>query len=56
MCVQLTAADAFLREFKVWVPADCTAAETPKAKEQALRYMADVLKCQTHPSSATAPT
>lgn len=26
MCVQLTAGDAFLREFAVWVPADCTAA------------------------------
>ena len=28
MCVQLTAADAFLREYKGWVPAACTAAET----------------------------
>ena len=33
ICVQLTAADAFLRGFeKVWVPPDCTAAETAKAK------------------------
>jgi nicotinamidase-related amidase len=55
MCVQLTAADAFLREFKVWVPADCTAAETPQAKDQALRYMADVLKCDTRPSGAAPP-
>ena len=28
MCVQLTAGDAFLREFATWVPADCTAAES----------------------------
>jgi nicotinamidase-related amidase len=55
MCVQLTAADAFLREFKVWVPADCTAAETQAAKDQALRYMADVLKCETHPADGTGP-
>jgi nicotinamidase-related amidase len=55
MCVQLTAADAFLREFKVWVPADCTAAETQAAKDQALRYMADVLKCETHPAGGTGP-
>jgi nicotinamidase-related amidase len=55
MCVQLTAADAFLREFKVWVPADCTAAETPGAKDRALRYMADVLKCDTHPAGAATP-
>src|SRR6476661_6855956 len=39
MCVQLTAADAFLREYKVWVPADCTAAESPQAKAAALAYM-----------------
>lgn len=52
MCVQLTAADAFLREYPVWVPADCTAAETAKAKATALEYMADVLKCQVHASTA----
>jgi nicotinamidase-related amidase len=45
MCVQLTAADAFLRGYEVWVPADCTAAETPQAKAAALKYMANVLKC-----------
>lgn len=27
MCVQMTASDAFLREFQTWVPGDCTAAE-----------------------------
>lgn len=53
MCVQLTAADAFLREYQVWVPADCTAAETPKAKANALEYMADVLKCEVHASTET---
>lgn len=51
MCVQLTASDAFLREFKVWVPADCTAAETEAAKATALAYMADVLKCDVRPST-----
>jgi len=53
MCVQLTAADAFLREYQVWVPADCTAAETGKAKTTALEYMADVLKCEVHASTAS---
>ena len=53
MCVQLTAADAFLREYRVWVPADCTAAETAKAKANALEYMADVLKCEVHASTAS---
>src|SRR4051794_40751528 len=38
MCVQLTAADAFLREFSIWVPADCSASETIEAKQAALAY------------------
>ena len=55
MCVQLTAADAFLREYRVWVPADCTAAETGKAKAQrAGRTWPDVLKCEVHPSLPAA--
>ncbi len=27
MCVHLTAMDAYMRGFKVWVPSDCTAAK-----------------------------
>ena len=54
MCVQLTAADAFLREFKVWVPADCTAAETAAARKTALAYMGTVLKCDVRPSTDLA--
>jgi len=51
MCVQMTAADAFLRGYaETWVPSDCTAAETPKAKAAALAYMRDVLKCDVRSS------
>jgi nicotinamidase-related amidase len=51
MCVQMTAADAFLRGFEdVWVPSDCNAAETPQAKSASLRYMKDVLKCDVRSS------
>ena len=51
MCVQMTAADAFLRGYEgVWVPADCTAAETPQAKAASLKYMRDVLKCDVRSS------
>lgn len=51
MCVQMTAADAFLRGFEgVWVPSDCTAAETPQAKAASLKYMRDVLKCDVRAS------
>jgi nicotinamidase-related amidase len=55
MCVQLTAGDAFLREYPCWVPADCNAAESPKAKKASLAFMADVLKCDVRPSTAAAP-
>jgi nicotinamidase-related amidase len=54
ICVQLTAMDAFLREFKTWVPSDCTAAESPAAKKASLDYMASVLKCDTSPSTRAA--
>jgi nicotinamidase-related amidase len=55
MCVQMTAADAFLRGYEgVWVPSDCTAAETPQAKKASLAYMRDVLKCDVRPGSARA--
>jgi nicotinamidase-related amidase len=47
MCVQLTAMDAFLREFSCWVPSDCTAAESTAAKKASLAYMASVLECDT---------
>lgn len=54
MCVQLTAGDAFLREYALWVPADCTAAESAEAKAASLAYMADVLKCDTAKSTAAS--
>jgi nicotinamidase-related amidase len=50
ICVQLTAADAFLRGFKVWVPADCTASESPEAKATAIKYMQEILKCDVRSS------
>lgn len=50
MCVQMTAADAFLRRIKVVVPSDCTAAETPEAKATALKYMKTILKCEVKAS------
>lgn len=53
MCVQMTAADAFLRGYEgVWVPSDCTAAETTKAKTASLAYMKEVLKCDVRSSRA----
>lgn len=49
ICIQLSAADAFLRRLKVHAPEDCTAAETSGKKVAALAYMRDILKCDTRP-------
>lgn len=54
ICVQMTAMDAFLREYRIWVPSDCTAAESEPTKTASLAYMANVLKCDTAPSTAAA--
>ncbi|ODS69493.1 MAG: cysteine hydrolase [Acidovorax sp. SCN 68-22] len=45
MCVQLTAMDAYMRGFEVWVPRNCTAAEASERKDCALAQMARVFKC-----------
>lgn len=52
ICVQLTAADAFLRGFRVWVPCDCVASESPRAKAAAVKYMKTILRCDVRSSSA----
>lgn len=49
ICVQISAADAFLRGFRVHVPQDCTAAETAEKTTIALTYMREILKCDTRP-------
>lgn len=54
ICVQLTAMDAGLRGYEVHVPADCTAAESPAAKQQALHYLKRVMKADVRRSAAIA--
>lgn len=51
ICVQLTAMDAFLREYRIRVPADCTAAESTQAWKASLRYMAAILRCDVKPAA-----
>lgn len=51
ICVQLTAADAFLRDFRIWVPSDCTAAAMPERKRTALAYIKRVMKANVTVSS-----
>ncbi len=45
MCVMLSATDARMLGYEVWVPEDCTAAETPRRKREAMRQLHDVFKC-----------
>jgi nicotinamidase-related amidase len=51
-CVLFTANDAYLRDYKVFVPADCVVSITVEANEHALRQMEQVLKADTRPSTA----
>jgi hypothetical protein len=39
--------DAYVRQFQLWVPGDCVAAESENAKTNVLDYMARVLKAET---------
>ena len=47
ICVQVSATDAFLRGYRVWVPADCTAAQSDARRDGALEWMRRVLGCDT---------
>lgn len=55
ICVQITAMDATLRGYKLWVPSDCTAAESDTARKTALDYMKRVLKADVRRASARPP-
>lgn len=46
-CVLFTAMDAYLRGYELWVPEDCTAAETTEDHRAALAQMNRVLKAHT---------
>lgn len=50
-CILFTASDAYLRDFNLYVPADCVASNTAKLNRQALAQMATVLKADLTPST-----
>lgn len=47
MCVHLTATDAYMRGYSVWVPSNCTAAESDERKQAALYQLAHSFSCST---------
>jgi nicotinamidase-related amidase len=53
-CVMFTAHDAYVRNYRIWVPSDCVAAARPQFTRDSLEHMARVLKASTAPS--TTPT
>ncbi|HEY0004986.1 MAG TPA: isochorismatase family cysteine hydrolase [Pyrinomonadaceae bacterium] len=51
ICVLFTANDAYMRDFHLYVPADCLASNTPEENEHALELMKTVLKANATPST-----
>ncbi|MFO1350050.1 MAG: isochorismatase family cysteine hydrolase [Gammaproteobacteria bacterium] len=50
-CVMFTAHDAYMRDFRLVVPADCVAAIDPDDQRRALAYMARVMKADVRSSA-----
>lgn len=51
ICVLFTANDAYLREYKLVIPADCVAAKDVETNDLTLKYVERVLKADTRPST-----
>ena len=49
-CVLVTANDAYMRDYKVFVPSDCIVSNTKEENAYALKQMETVLKTDTTPS------
>jgi nicotinamidase-related amidase len=50
-CVLFSANDAYMRDLKLVVPADCIASNTPEENDYALKQMQTVLKADVRPSN-----
>jgi nicotinamidase-related amidase len=49
-CVLFTANDAYMRDFILFVPSDCTVSNTKRGNDSALSLMKNFLKADTRPS------
>ncbi len=52
ICVLFTANDAYMRDLKLFVPADCIVSNTPADNDHALRQLQRVLKANVAVSTA----
>ena len=50
-CVLFTAHDAYMRDYRLLVPSDCIASQTPDDDRYAIAHMHKVTKADTRPSS-----
>ena len=50
VCVLMTASDAYMREYEMYVPRNCTAAPSSEERDKALSYMEDVFDVDTRAS------
>jgi nicotinamidase-related amidase len=50
VCVMFTAVDAYMRDFDLFVPADCVASDSREEGERALAYLRRVCQADTTPS------
>lgn len=50
-CVLFTANDAYMRDFKLFVPSDCVVSQTQAENDYALKQMEKVLKADIRPAS-----
>ena len=54
-CVLFTANDAYMRDFNLFVPSDCTVSNTKKENDSALQLMKKFLKADTRRASRIIP-
>ncbi len=47
ICILFTANDAYMRDYRLWIPNDCVAANTATLSETALEQARTVLKANT---------
>jgi nicotinamidase-related amidase len=51
ICVLFTTDDAYMRDYRLFVPSDCVASNTAEATEYSLRQMKTILKADIRPST-----
>jgi nicotinamidase-related amidase len=51
ICILFSANDAYMRDFKLFIPRDCVAANEEKTNEETIKYLERILKADTRAST-----